>query len=228
MPSKDADFSVKINDKQAGLIANKLLERFPPGSVTDGNLSGLCQYLADYAKLAYAQTLEIIHRLGWKSTPFDTLRLAYALLHYEPSANSSYFGRGKFTAHAKILKVTADRLQSSNPQICFTLLLTSSAYAGSLTDTVMSIRDAVRLQKRIYCGRGKALAGRSLLEFVGTLCTVKVDGEAVQDIDASKEEKTINKQLCTDRARADTECQTAPLCVQCRKRRSECRLSVRM
>ena len=227
MPSKDADFSVKINDKQAGMIAGKILERFPPGSITEGNFSGLCQYLADYAKLEYARTLEVLSRIGFTSTPFDTLRLAYALLHLEAEAKSPYFGRGKFFAHAKIMKVTADRMQTANPQICFTLLLTSSAYAGCLIDTVMSIREAVKLQKKIYCGRGKVLAGRSLLEFVGVLCSVNVDGETVQGIDATKEEKNINKALCTDRARADTECQTAPLCVQCMKKRSECRLSVR-
>ena len=84
------------------------------------------------------------------------------------------------------------------------------------------------MQKKIYCGRTKALAGRSLLEFVGSVCSVFVDGDTVQDIDASKEEKQLNKQLCADRARADTECQSAPLCVQCGKRRSECRLSVRL
>lgn len=227
MPSTDSDFSVKINDKQAGLIAAKLLERFPPGSITDGNYSGLCQYLTEYAKLDYAQTLSILHRIGYTGTPFDTLRLAYALLHYEQT-NSPYFSRGKFYAHAKVLKVTADRMQSSNPQICLRLLLTSSPHAGSMIDSVMSIRDAVRLQKRIYCGRTKALAGRSLLEFVGSLCSVYVDGDVVQSIDATKEEKQTNKQLCTDRARADSECQAAPLCVQCRKKRSECRLSVRL
>ena len=227
MPSTDSDFSIKTNDKQAGLIAGKLLEHFPAGSINDGNYSGLCDYLATYAKLSYPQTLSILHRIGYKSTPFDTLRLSYALLHYEET-NSPYLGKGRFTAHAKILKVTADRLQSSNPQICLSLLLTSSAYAGCLVDSVMAIRDAVRLQKKIYCGRSRALSGRSLLEFVGALCTIKMDGDTVQDIDASKEEKKLNKSLCADRARADTECQTAPLCVQCGKRRAECRLSVRL
>lgn len=222
-----ADFSVKSNDAKAKAVADKLIQKFPPGTISADSLSNLCAFLYEYAGLDYMESMTILNRLNIsEGNPADMLRLAYALIHYtKPS--STYVTKAKFIAHAKIVSVTADKIGSKNPQICIRSLLVSSPYAGKLIDYALSLRDAVNLHKKIYSGRSKVLAGRSLLEFVGALCTVHVLNDSVQYIDADKEEKKLNKELCADRAKADTECVKAPVCSLCKERRSTCRLAVR-
>lgn len=222
-----ADFSWKSNDAKAQAVAAKLIGRFPPGSLTGDTLGNLCAFLSEYAGIDYITSMSILNRLAFSTgSPAELLRLAYALIHHEPQ-KSQYSRKGKFEAHARIIKVTADRMDSRNPQICLRALLVSSPYAGSLIDYVSPIRDTVKLHKKIYSGRSKALSGRSLLEFVGAVCTMKILDDTVQFIDATTEEKKLNKQLCTERAKADTECAKAPTCVLCKERRSTCRLAVR-
>ena len=222
-----ADFSWKSNDAKAHAVASKLMSRFPAGTLTVDTLGNLCAFLSEYAGMDYMASMAILNRLAFSTgSPAEMLRLAYALVHYEPQ-QSSYTRKGKFEAHARIVKVTADRMDSKNPQICLRALLVSSPCAGSLIDSVFSIRDTVKLHKKIYSGRSKALSGRSLLEFVGSVCTMKIVDDIVQFIDATAEEKKLNKLLCMERAKADMECSKAPTCVLCKERRSTCRLAVR-
>lgn len=222
-----ADFSWKSNEAKAQAVAAKLVGRFPQGSLSADSLGGLCAFLNEYAGIDYITTMSILNRLAFtEGSPADMLRLAYALVHYEPK-QSQYQRKGKYEAHAKIIKVTADRMNSKSPQICLRALLVSSPYAGSLIDFVTPIRDAVKLHKKIYSGRSKSLSGRSLLEFVGSVCTLKIIDDTVQLVDASTEEKKLNKNLCTERAKADTECAKASSCVLCKERRNTCRLAVR-
>ena len=222
----DADFSVKINDQKANLIAHRLVEQFPEGSVSADSLGNVCAYLAEYAGMSYSDTMTVLNRLSFTGSPADMLRLAYALIHFE-STDKYPTCKCRVTAHGKIVKVTIDRMDSKNPQICLRFLLVSSVYAGCFVDAVIGIRDAIKLQRKIYSGRSKVLSGRSLLEFVGSLGTVTLYGDLVDHIDASTEEKRINKSLCKDRVAADTECVKAPSCVQCKERRNKCKLAVR-
>lgn len=220
-----ADFSIRTNDRTALKIAERLATRFPQGTLSPDSFGNLCAYLYEYAGLDYSETMSLIHRIKFTGSQPDILRLSYALIHYEQV--NGFGNRGKYTAHARVLKVTADKIKTPNPRLCLQLLLLSSRYAGCILNYEVSLRDAVKIQRSIYSGRSKALAGRSLLEFVGCVCTVHVIGDLPQSLSASVEEKKLNKQLCTARAKADTECQKAPTCVQCRERRATCRLAVR-
>lgn len=221
------DFSVKTNDAKAQAVARRLLERFPEGSVDADSLGNICAYLSEYAKLDYQSTMQILSHIALSGKPSDMLRLAYALVHYQPDTDPYSISRGKVVAHAKIVAVTADKLSSSNPKICIRMLLVSSRHAGRFVDYEIGIRDAVRVQKKVYCGRSKALSGRSLLELVGSVCTAHLSGDSVIYLDSTAEERKLNKQLCADRAKSDSSCPKAPTCVQCKERRSSCRLAVR-
>lgn len=223
----DVDFSAKINDKKAQVIADRLLERFPEGSVSADSLGNVCAYLLEYAGLDYLASMQLLNHLGFTGSPGDMLRLAYALIHHEADSFTYTKPRSKQTAHGKIVSVTADRLYANNPRVCLRILLVSSPHAGCFVNYEAGIRDFVKLQKKIYCGRSKALSGRSLLEFVGAVCTAHIVGDLVQFIDATTEEKQMNKKLCAARARADLECVKAPTCALCKERRSTCRLAVR-
>ena len=221
------DFSAKINDKKAQVIAARLLERFPEGSVSADSLGNVCAYLHEYAGLDYISSMRILSHISFTGKSSDMLRLAYALIHYEPGGVGYDSSRARIVAHAKVVSVTADRVDAANPRVCLRALLVSSAHAGCFVDYEAGIRDIVRLQKKVYCGRSKALSGRSLLEFVGSVCTLHMVGDAVQFIDATAEEKQINKKLCTLRAKADTECVKAATCALCKERRNTCKLAVR-
>ena len=222
----DSDFSHKTNDEKAVTVARRISDRFPPGSLSSDDLSALCDFLSTYAKLDYATTMSIVNRLEYGGSAFDTLRLAYSLIHHDPRMMMYTGGRAE-TAHAKVILVTADRVDTANPRICLKLLLVSSSQAGTLIDTDIGLRDAVKLQKKIYSGRSRALSGRSMLEFVGCQVTAKLKGRVVILIDADKAEKKYNKDLCSARAKADSDCTKSKSCVLCRERRTTCRLAVR-
>lgn len=222
-----ADFSHKKNDHTALIIARKILEAFPPEKWSWDFSGNLCAFLLKYAGLAYIDSMTILNSIAFNGTAFDCLRLAYALIHYKKEAAFTLIQRKAYTAHGKIMEVSADRVDGANPKVCVKLLLTSSSLAGRLVEYSMPVRDAVKLQRQIYSGRSKALSGRSLLEFVGCVCTARLFGLSVQYITADKQEKEMNKQLCAERTKADHDCQKAHSCVQCKERRAQCKLAVR-
>ena len=217
--------SVELNDRQAVVVATKIAELCKTETFS---VSVLCDFLAKYAKLQFSQTMELLNSLGISTPPsqFDTLRLAYALLHYDPEV----FCYGKIPrvrATAKILRVTADTVNKRNPKITLHMLTVDSPLAGRLVSKELYLPEAVRLSKNVYSGRAKALQGRSLLELVGCVVKTKLFGSTVDSVFIEQKLRERNKQLCKDRAKADFECHEAPTCAHCKKRRCECRLAVR-
>lgn len=222
----DSDFSHKLNDEKSVKVARRISDRFPPGTLSADTLAPLCEFLSEYAKLDYAGSMAVLNRIEFGGSPFDMLRLAYALVHYDPRVQI-YTSPKALQAHGKVLSVTADGMHSANPRLCLRILVVSSADAGSILDYELGLRDAVKLQKKVYCGRSRALSGRSMLELVGCQLSLRIKGRLVVSVDADKAEKKYNKQLCTDRVKADSTCVRASTCALCAERRKSCRLAVR-
>ena len=221
-------FSHTANDKKAIAVAEKIKKYFPTNTVTYENCTELIEYLTKVGKLQYIEAVRILNNLSpIDSRPFNVLRVAYALLHYESVENTYNDDKGKLEAHGKIIDVTLDDKDKTRPIICLKILIVSSKKAGRVLDWQCSLTDCIKIHKNIYSGRSQKLAGRSLLELIGCLCSIKLRGDYITFITADKSEKRINKELCQDRARADLDCIQAPTCTRCRKARTECRLSVR-
>lgn len=221
-------FSHTANDKKAVAIAEKIKGHFPTETVTYDNCINLINYLTQVGKMPYIEAVKLINNLSpLDNKPFNVLRVAYALMHYESTDNAYIDDKGKLEAHAKILDITLDDKDKTRPTLCLKLLIVSSKKAGRVLDWQCSLTDCVKIQKNIYSGRSRKLAGRSLLELIGCLCTVKLRGDYVIYLSADKSEKKINKELCQNRTRADYDCAQATTCARCKKSRTECRLSVR-
>ena len=216
--------SVEINDKQAVAVAARLAQVCNAEAFS---VTALCTFLSSYAKLPFSDTLQLLNNLGIsKPGRMELLRLSYALLHYKAGV-FAYGVVPKAKATAKVLRVTADTINKSNPKITLHMLVVDSPLAGRLVMKELTLSEAVRLSRSVYSGRSKALQGRSLLEFVGCVVKVKLFGNVVDSIFSEQPLREMNKQLCKDRAQADLECREAPTCAHCKKRRTECRLAVR-
>lgn len=221
-------FSHTANDKKAVAVCEKIKTHFPAETVTYENCSNLIEYLTEVGKMPYIEAVRLLNILApIDNKPFNVLRVSYALIHYESSDNTYTDDKGRLEAHAKILDVTLDDKDKVRPVICLKFLLVSSKKAGRLVDWQCSLTDCVKLQKTIYSGRSQKLAGRSLLELVGCVCTVKLRGDYITSVYADKGEKKTNRDLCQSRAKADYDCVVASTCARCKKTRVECRLSVR-
>lgn len=218
-------FSIKRNDRRAKLIANRLMSDLASVDFSQSDPQALCEYLNEYAKMSYEESTALLNYLTISKTPYDMLRLAYALSNY----NRDEWQRKavKVKAHAKILKVGLQGDSAKNMKITLMFLVVSSRHAGSIKYMTCSLSEAVMIQKKIYCGRSRELQGRSLLELTGCQCEVSLYNEAVIDVAITPAEKQVNKQLGKDRIAAEGSCPIASSCVTCKKGRSQCRLAVR-
>lgn len=220
------DFSWKLNDKRAVLVADKIRSKFPEDPSIEGSWATLCDYLATIANVSYADTMTMLSRLQpLTSDPKDVFRVSLAIL----GCRDPQPAKGKSVqAHARVLQISVNDKQSRFPKISFRLLVCSGAHAGRYLEYQCSLSEAVKLHKAVYSGRSKRLSGRSLLEFVGCVVSVYIRDSLVIGITATPEEKKINKALCEDRCQADTACHEAQQCCLCKKGRSQCRMAVRM
>lgn len=220
------DFSWKHNDTLALKVAEKISQRYPEDPAVDGAFMSLCEYLSDVAGVEYATTVDLLKRLQpLSNTPLDILRVSFAIMHCKaPSGGKSRSD----IAHARIYKVTVSDKESRYPKLSLHMLVVSSRHAGKFVQYQLPLTEAVKLHRAVYSGRARKYGGRSLLEFVGCVVTLRIRDALVVGVSANKEERKINKQLCVDRAQADVSCHEATQCCFCKKVRSQCRLATKV
>lgn len=220
-----AAFSIKRNDRRAKLVANRLMSDLASADFSPSDPQVLCEYLNAYAKMSYEESMTLLNYLTIGKTPYDMLRLAYALSNYDRDEWQKKTPKVK--AHAKILKVGLQGDTAKNMKITLMFLVVTSRHAGSIKYMTCPLSEAVMIQKKIYCGRSKELQGRSLLELTGCQCSITIFNESVVEVATTPSEKQANKQLGNDRITAEGACPAASSCVTCKKGRSQCRMAVR-
>lgn len=223
-----ASFSIKRNDTKAATVAKRLCDFASTAVFSASNPEQLCAFLDEYGKLTYTESMGILSRLTISNTPFDMLRLAYALVHFDRDNTVLKVYDTTVKAHAKILKMSlTDADDVSRSKIVYYFLCISGPYAGTLMQYTCPIAEAAKMQKSVYTGRSKALRGRSLLELVGCYCLISIKRANIIGVSADSTIRSKNKELGNLRVKADTQCGRADTCAVCRATRKDCKLAVR-
>jgi hypothetical protein len=231
-------FSVRKVEAKALKVATAVQEVVKNSSDRNGDL---ISFIASNTSMTWFRTVQMLNGIGRVKSPFDALRIGFAMLHYprcfEEETNQldpPYLGDPIFPVHGRVLDCFVSEIRGREIVI-MKFLAMNSIFAGRIYKLHCSSYVADKLIRKVYSVKSEApFVGISGCYFWlnSDLLFREITKRDMSDgVGANAEEKDINKNLYKSRGDLDTvrSCSEPKYvsCYACTVPRSQCRLSTR-